>query len=79
MHPFAYILADEVASAVALMTTDSVARAVQTPADTAYPAGGTTQYDLMRDGIWSPGTVVDGSAGEDAVRGGAQAGGMGAR
>lgn len=59
MRDFTYVLADDVASAGSLVVTDAVARAVQTPDDVAYVAGGTTQYDLMRDGIWSPGTLVD--------------------
>ena len=59
MHPFDYTRADDVASAGAAVTTDAIARAVQHPGDAAFIAGGTTQLDLMRDGVWSPGTLVD--------------------
>lgn len=59
MHPFDYTRADDVAAASAAVGTDAVARAVQGPDDAAYLAGGTTQLDLMRDGVWSPGTLVD--------------------
>lgn len=59
MRDFTYVLADDVASAGSLVVDDAVARAVQTPDDVVFVAGGTTQYDLMRDGVWSPGTLVD--------------------
>lgn len=59
MHPFTTTRADDVAAASAAVTTDAVARAVQGPDDTVFIAGGTTQLDLMRDGVWSPGTLVD--------------------
>ncbi|MBL0748319.1 FAD binding domain-containing protein [Nocardioides baculatus] len=59
MHPFTYTRVDDVAAASAAVTTDVVARAVQTPDDVAFIAGGTTQLDLMRDGVWSPGSLVD--------------------
>lgn len=59
MHPFTFIRVDDVAAASAAVTTDVVSRAVQEPSDVAFIAGGTTQFDLMRDGVWSPGTLVD--------------------
>lgn len=59
MHPFTYVRADDLASAAAAVTTDATGRAVQTPDDVVLLAGGTTQYDLMRDGVWSPGTLLD--------------------
>ncbi len=59
MHPFTHVRADDVAAAAAALTSDAVARAVQTPDDVVVLAGGTTQYDLMKDGVWSPGTLVD--------------------
>ena len=59
MRDFTNLLADDVASAGGFVVNDAVSRAVQTPDDVAYVAGGTTQYDLMRDGVWSPGTLVD--------------------
>ncbi|SEC96295.1 xanthine dehydrogenase YagS FAD-binding subunit [Nocardioides exalbidus] len=59
MHPFTYTRVDDVEAASAAVTTDAVSRAVQQPDDTVFIAGGTTQLDLMRDGVWSPGTVVD--------------------
>lgn len=59
MHPFTYTRVDDVDAAVAAVSTDAVARAVQVPDDAAFIAGGTTQLDLMRDGVWSPGTLVD--------------------
>ena len=59
MHPFTYTRADDVESALAAVTGDAVARAVQAPDDAVFLAGGTTQVDLMRDGVWRPGTVVD--------------------
>ncbi|RYB92036.1 xanthine dehydrogenase family protein subunit M [Nocardioides oleivorans] len=59
MHPFTYTRVDDVDAASAAVTTDAVSRAVQQPDDTVFIAGGTTQLDLMRDGVWSPGTVVD--------------------
>ena len=59
VRDFTYVLADDVAIGRLARATDAVARAVQTPDDVAYVAGGTTQYDLMRDGVWSPGTLVD--------------------
>ncbi|WP_416957975.1 FAD binding domain-containing protein [Nocardioides sp. T5] len=59
MRPFTYTRADDVATASAAVTTDAVARAVQRPGDTAFIAGGTTQLDLMRDGVWSPDALVD--------------------
>ena len=59
MHPFTYTRADDVESAAAAVTNDAVARAVQTTDDVVFLAGGTTQVDLMRDGVWSPGTLVD--------------------
>ena len=59
MHPFTYTRVDDVAAASAALTSDAVSRAVQGPDDTVFIAGGTTQLDLMRDGVWSPGTLVD--------------------
>ena len=59
MHPFTYVRADDPTTAAAAVTTDATGRAVQGPDDVALLAGGTTQYDLMRDGVWSPGTLVD--------------------
>lgn len=59
MHPFTYTRADDVETALAAVTGDAVARAVQQPDDAVFLAGGTTQVDLMRDGVWRPGTVVD--------------------
>ncbi|GAA1931787.1 FAD binding domain-containing protein [Nocardioides hwasunensis] len=59
MHPFTYTRVDDVEAASAAVTTDAVSRAVQGPDDTVFIAGGTTQLDLMRDGVWSPGTLVD--------------------
>lgn len=59
MHPFTFTRVDDVGAASAAVTTDVVSRAVQGPDDAAFIAGGTTQYDLMRDGVWSPGTLVD--------------------
>lgn len=59
MHPFTYTRVDDVDAASAAVPSDGVARAVQGPHDSVYIAGGTTQLDLMRDGVWSPGTLVD--------------------
>ncbi|MBS2938339.1 FAD binding domain-containing protein [Nocardioides sp. J2M5] len=59
VHPFTYVRADDLETAAAALTSDAVARAVQNPDDVVLLAGGTTQYDLMRDGVWSPGTLVD--------------------
>lgn len=59
MHPFTYTRVDDVAAASAAIANDAVSRAVQGPDDTVFIAGGTTQLDLMRDGVWSPGTLVD--------------------
>lgn len=59
MHPFTYTRVDDVAAASAAVSSDVVSRAVQGPDDTVFIAGGTTQLDLMRDGVWSPGTLVD--------------------
>lgn len=59
MRPFTYVRSDDPATAAAAVTTDATGRAVQGPDDVALLAGGTTQYDLMRDGVWSPGTLVD--------------------
>jgi CO/xanthine dehydrogenase FAD-binding subunit len=51
MHPFEYIRAKDVASAVALLDGDPTAQ---------YLAGGTTQIDLMlKDGVLEPHRLVD--------------------
>ncbi|MCW2737632.1 xanthine dehydrogenase family protein subunit M [Nocardioides sp.] len=59
MHPFTITRVDDVEAAGSAVTNDAIARAVQGPDDTVFIAGGTTQLDLMRDGVWSPGTLVD--------------------
>jgi xanthine dehydrogenase YagS FAD-binding subunit len=50
MQPFEYIRADEADAAVALVGRDP---------DAQYLAGGTTQLDLMKDGVLEPGRLVD--------------------
>lgn len=50
MYPFAYARATDVAQAVAEATADP---------DTSYLAGGTTQLDLMKDGVLRPGRLLD--------------------
>jgi CO/xanthine dehydrogenase FAD-binding subunit len=51
MRPFEYLRADDVGSAVAMVTADSEA---------AYLAGGTTELDLMlKDGVIAPERLVD--------------------
>ncbi|HEY3033200.1 MAG TPA: FAD binding domain-containing protein, partial [Streptosporangiaceae bacterium] len=51
MQAFEYIRADDVASAVALVSADPGAQ---------YLAGGTTQIDLMlKDGVVEPERLVD--------------------
>ncbi|MER7702444.1 xanthine dehydrogenase family protein subunit M [Kitasatospora sp. NPDC097605] len=50
MHPFAYARATDVAQAVAEATADP---------HTSYLAGGTTQLDLMKDGVLRPGRLLD--------------------
>lgn len=50
MREFAYVRADEVGQAVAVMTADPAA---------AYLAGGTTQLDLMKDGVLAPDQLID--------------------
>src|SRR3954462_3478568 len=47
---FEYIRADDVATAVALVSADPAAH---------YLAGGTTQVDLFKDGVLNPGRLVD--------------------
>ncbi|MFD4661141.1 FAD binding domain-containing protein [Kitasatospora sp. NPDC058444] len=50
MYPFAYARATDVARAVADATADP---------HTSYLAGGTTQLDLMKDGVVRPGRLLD--------------------
>jgi xanthine dehydrogenase YagS FAD-binding subunit len=50
MRAFEYVRATDVAQAVAMVATDPAA---------AYLAGGTTQLDLMKDGVLSPDRLVD--------------------
>jgi xanthine dehydrogenase YagS FAD-binding subunit len=50
MREFAYVRADEVGQAMAVMTADPAA---------AYLAGGTTQLDLMKDGVLAPDQLID--------------------
>ncbi len=50
MRPFEYARASGVASAVAAVTANPAA---------AYLAGGTTQVDLMKDGVAAPGLLID--------------------
>jgi CO/xanthine dehydrogenase FAD-binding subunit len=50
MHPFEYIQATDVAQAIAAVSSD---------AEAAYLAGGTTQLDLMKDGVLEPDRLVD--------------------
>ncbi|MEV5548792.1 xanthine dehydrogenase family protein subunit M [Streptomyces sp. NPDC052309] len=50
MHPFEYTLADDADQAVAVVTADP---------HTSFLAGGTTQLDLMKDGVLSPERLVD--------------------
>jgi CO/xanthine dehydrogenase FAD-binding subunit len=58
MRAFDYVRATGVSEAVAAVTADPAA---------AYLAGGTTQVDLMRDGVLSPGLLID--IGDLALRG----------
>ncbi|MER7817580.1 xanthine dehydrogenase family protein subunit M [Streptomyces sp. NPDC096153] len=50
MHPFAYVRATDSDQAVATVTDDPGA---------SYLAGGTTQLDLMKDGVLDPDRLVD--------------------
>ncbi|MFD0149495.1 FAD binding domain-containing protein [Streptomyces sp. NPDC055721] len=50
MHPFAYAVAGDTDEAVAMVTADP---------DTSFLAGGTTQLDLMKDGVLRPERLVD--------------------
>ncbi|MEU3979404.1 xanthine dehydrogenase family protein subunit M [Streptomyces sp. NPDC026672] len=50
MHPFAYVRADDTGRAVATVTADPHA---------SFLAGGTTQLDLMKDGVLEPDRLVD--------------------
>jgi CO/xanthine dehydrogenase FAD-binding subunit len=50
MRSFEYVRASDVGHALALMTGHPEA---------AYLAGGTTQLDLMKDGVWHPDRLVD--------------------
>jgi CO/xanthine dehydrogenase FAD-binding subunit len=50
MHPFEYTLADDADRAVAVVTADP---------RTSFLAGGTTQLDLMKDGVLRPERLVD--------------------
>ncbi|MFG3305350.1 FAD binding domain-containing protein [Streptomyces wuyuanensis] len=50
MHPFAYVRATDSDQAVAVVTEDPSA---------SYLAGGTTQLDLMKDGVLDPDRLVD--------------------
>ncbi|MFI6740432.1 FAD binding domain-containing protein [Nonomuraea sp. NPDC050451] len=50
MHEFEYVRAGEVDQAVATVTADPAA---------SYLAGGTTQIDLMKDGVLEPDRLVD--------------------
>ncbi|RVX43811.1 xanthine dehydrogenase YagS FAD-binding subunit [Nonomuraea polychroma] len=50
MRPFEYVRAADVGQAVTMVSADP---------DTSYLAGGTTQVDLMKDGVLGPGRLVD--------------------
>jgi xanthine dehydrogenase YagS FAD-binding subunit len=50
VQPFEYVRATDVGQAVATAVADPAA---------AYLAGGTTQVDLMKDGVFSPGVLID--------------------
>jgi xanthine dehydrogenase YagS FAD-binding subunit len=50
MHPFAYVRATDSDQAVAVVSEDP---------STSYLAGGTTQLDLMKDGVLRPSRLVD--------------------
>ncbi|MBF8184165.1 xanthine dehydrogenase family protein subunit M [Nonomuraea sp. K274] len=50
MRPFEYVRAVDAGQAVALVSADP---------DTSYLAGGTTQLDLMKDGVLGPARLVD--------------------
>ncbi|MFC5752738.1 FAD binding domain-containing protein [Actinomadura rugatobispora] len=50
MRPFEYARAADTEQAVAVATADP---------DTSYLAGGTTQLDLMKDGVLGPGRLLD--------------------
>ncbi|MGW0819144.1 FAD binding domain-containing protein [Streptomyces viridiviolaceus] len=50
MHPFEYALARDADQAVAVATADP---------HTSFLAGGTTQLDLMKDGVLQPGRLLD--------------------
>jgi CO/xanthine dehydrogenase FAD-binding subunit len=50
MRAFVYDRPTDVATAVAAVVADT---------DAAFLAGGTTQLDLMKDGVWAPGRLVD--------------------
>lgn len=50
MHPFTYARADDADSAVSMVTADP---------HTSFLAGGTTQLDLMKDGVLRPERLVD--------------------
>lgn len=50
MHPFAYARAADTDQAVAMATADP---------RTSFLAGGTTQLDLMKDGVLSPDRLID--------------------
>jgi CO/xanthine dehydrogenase FAD-binding subunit len=50
VHPFEYVRATDVDQAVATAVADPAA---------AYLAGGTTQVDLMKDGVFSPDMLID--------------------
>ncbi|MBB5084009.1 FAD binding domain-containing protein [Nonomuraea endophytica] len=50
MRPFEYVRAVDAGQAVALVSADP---------DTSYLAGGTTQLDLMKDGVLRPARLVD--------------------
>lgn len=50
MRAFVYDRPADVASALAAVTADP---------DAAFLAGGTTQLDLMKDGVWAPDRLVD--------------------
>ncbi|MBO3749520.1 xanthine dehydrogenase family protein subunit M [Streptosporangiaceae bacterium NEAU-GS5] len=50
MREFEYVRAGEVGQAVAMVTADP---------ETSYLAGGTTQLDLMKDGVLAPDRLVD--------------------
>jgi len=50
VQPFEYVRATDVGQAVATAVADPAA---------AYLAGGTTQVDLMKDGVFRPGVLID--------------------